>query len=116
MTNQATLAPHATEHVPLKCDADGVMRVGGTRVRLDTVVFAFNAGATAEEIVQQYPSLMLADVYAVLTYYLRHRSEVDGYVAARQAEAAKSRVDNEARFPAQDIRERLLARRKSFVT
>ena len=52
--------------MPLQTDADGVIRVGGTRVTLETVVEAFQQGATAEEIVQQYPSLALAEVYAVL--------------------------------------------------
>jgi len=45
----------AVEPIPLKVDSDGVVRVGGTRVTLDTIVTAFNNGATAEEIVHQYP-------------------------------------------------------------
>ena len=45
------------EPMPLMTDQDGVVRVGGTRVTLDTIVMAFNQGATAEEIVLQYPSL-----------------------------------------------------------
>jgi len=49
--------------VPLAADAQGVIRVGGTRVTLDTVVSAFYEGATPEEITQQYPSLELGDVY-----------------------------------------------------
>lgn len=57
--------------VPLNIDMDGVIRVGNTRVTLDTVVAAFKEGATAEEIVWQYPSLSLADVYAVIGYYLQ---------------------------------------------
>ena len=44
------------EPVPLEADRDGIMRVGGTRVTLDTVVAVFNERATAEEIAQQYPS------------------------------------------------------------
>jgi uncharacterized protein (DUF433 family) len=47
---------------PLVADDDGVIRVAGTRVQLETVVIAFDAGATAEEIAQQYTSLDLADV------------------------------------------------------
>lgn len=50
------------------------MRVRGTRVTLDTVLAAFRDGATAEEIVQQYPSISLADMYQVLGYSLRHAS------------------------------------------
>jgi hypothetical protein len=48
------LAP-TTEIIPLTADAHGVLRIGHTRVTLDTVLAAFAEGATAEEIVQQYP-------------------------------------------------------------
>ncbi len=50
------------EPTPLQTDTNGVVRVGGTRVTLDTVVYAFEEGTTAEEIVQQYPSLQLGNV------------------------------------------------------
>ena len=99
------------ERVPIHTDADGVVRVAGTRVTLDTLVAAFNAGATAEEIVQQYPSVALADVYAVITYYLRHQSEVGDYLQRRQQHAATVRQENERRFPVAGVRARLLARR-----
>ncbi|MBC6938357.1 MAG: DUF433 domain-containing protein [Chloroflexi bacterium] len=49
--------------VPLQTDESGTIRVGGTRVLLDLVIFAFRQGATPETIVEQYPSLALADVY-----------------------------------------------------
>jgi hypothetical protein len=68
-------------------------------------------GATAEEILYQYPSLNLADVYAVIAYYLQHRSEVEAYLQQRQAQEDEARRQNEARFDPQGIRERLLARR-----
>jgi uncharacterized protein (DUF433 family) len=100
----------ATERVPIQTDTDGVIRVGGTRVTLDTVVAAFEAGATAEEIVQQYPSVALADVYSVIAYYLRHRNEVQDYLTVRQQQAAEIRVQNEQRFDPSGLRERLLAR------
>ena len=63
--------------VPLQTDVDGVVRVGQTRVTLDTVIGAFKEGATAEEIVWQYPTLSLADVYAVIGYYLQRQPEVE---------------------------------------
>jgi len=97
--------------IPLAADKDGIVRVAGTRVTLATVVNAFDQGATAEEIAQQYPSLPLADIYAVITYYLRHRSEVDEYVRARREQARELRRQNESRFDPKGIRERLLARR-----
>ncbi len=101
----------ATEPIPLEMDADGVVRVGGTRVTLDTIVAAFDEGATAEEIVQQYPSLLLADVYAVIGYYLRRRPEVEAYLRQRQQQASEVRSQNESRFDPRGVRNRLLARR-----
>lgn len=99
------------ELVPLRTDADSVLRVGMTRVTLDTVVYAFCDGATAEEIVQQYPSLDLGEVYSVIGYYLKRRTEIDAYLRQREQEAAKVRQDNEIRFDPVGVRARLLARR-----
>lgn len=102
-----------TEPLPLKADADGVVHVGGTRVTLDTIVAAFEEGATAEEIVHQYPSVNLADVYAVVSYYLRRRSDVEVYLSQRQQQARAVRQQNEMRFDPYGIRDRLLARRSA---
>jgi uncharacterized protein (DUF433 family) len=97
--------------VPLRTDEHGVMRVGKTRVPLDTVVYAFNQGSSPEEIVMSYPSLELGDVYAVVNYYLHNRTEVDVYLSQREAEAEQIKDKNEKRFPQEGIRARLLARR-----
>ena len=99
------------EPMPLRQDADGTVRVGGTRVLLDVVVSSYRDGASAEQIVEQYPDLNLADVYAVLGYYLRHRREVDAYVTARQDQADRLRAEIEGRIDPRGIRDRLLARR-----
>jgi len=99
------------QKVPLVRDVDGVIRVGKTRVTLDTVISAFQEGATAEEIAQQYPSLDLADVYTVIAYYLRQRAEVEAYLRQRQEQADRIRRKNESRFDPSGVRERLLARR-----
>src|SRR5690348_12621772 len=96
--------------VPLASDDHGVVRVGGTRVTLDTVVAAFERGATAEEIVQQYPSLSLADVYVVLGYYLRHRESVDRYLAQRRLVAEQVHQETMERSAVSGVRERLQGR------
>jgi uncharacterized protein (DUF433 family) len=101
-----------TETIPLETDADGVIRMHGSRVTLDTVVGAFTDGATAEEIVQQYPTLGLADVYAVIGYYLHRRAEVDAYLSRRQEQGERVREQNESRFNPHGVRERLIARLK----
>ena len=99
------------EPVPLETTEAGIIRVAGTRVTLETVVAAFEQGATAEEIVQQYPSLPLADAYAVIGYYLRHRPEIETYLAERDRLSRRVRHENEARFDPAGVRARLLARR-----
>lgn len=101
------------ESVPLTIDQDGVVRVGKTRVTLETVVGAFLDGASAEEIAYQYPSLELGDVYAVIAYYLRQRADVDDYLRRRGIQADTVQKQNETRFDPTDVRERLLARRRT---
>lgn len=66
--------------MPLEVGADGVVRVGRTRVTLDTVVMAFLEGVSAEGIAGQYPSLQLPDIYSTIGYYLRHQTEVGAYL------------------------------------
>jgi len=85
------------EPAPLKTNADGVVRVGKTRVTLDTVIAVFKQGTTAEEIVYRYPSLRLADVYATIGFYLNHQQEVETYLQLRQQQAQEIRKMNEAR-------------------
>jgi len=63
--------------VPIRVDKGGAVRVGPTRVTLDTVIGSFNDGASPEEIVRRFPTLQLADVYSVLGYYLRYKEEID---------------------------------------
>ena len=99
------------EAPPLTTDPDGVVRVTGTRVTLDTLVAAFIAGATPEEIAQQFPSVSLADVYQVIGYYLRRPSEVQAYLQRRKLQSDELRAENERRFDSTSIRARLLARR-----
>ncbi len=101
----------AAETVPLETNADGVVRVGKTRVTLDTVINAFQNGATAEEIVYRFPSLNLADVYATISFYLNHQAEVEVYLQQRQGEAQKVRIGNVISFDSQGLRDRLMARR-----
>ena len=104
-----TLIPHAP---PLRLAEGGkVIRVSNTRVSLDTVVYAFENGATAEEIAHAYDTLQLADVYEVISYYLRNRDEIQDYLAKRRRESAEIRENWEALHPPDtDFRARLLAR------
>jgi uncharacterized protein (DUF433 family) len=106
------ILPVTAEPLPLASDADGAVRLGSSRVTLDTVVAAFREGMTPEGIVEQYPSLQLAEVYSVIGYILGHPEEVETYLRERQRLAEAVRRENEARFDPAGVRDRLLARRR----
>lgn len=89
-----------------------MLRVGNTGVTLETVVWTFHAGASPEDIVDQFPSLDLADVYEVIAYYLRHREEVDCYLAGRQSEYARAIDVLEAAIPPNALQNRLRSHRR----
>jgi uncharacterized protein (DUF433 family) len=100
--------------LPLVEDANGVIRVIGTRIQLETVVTAFDSGSTPEETVQNYPTLTLPAVYAIIAYALQNRSRVDKYMASRQqqADALRSTIESGSADMV-GFRERLLARQRS---
>jgi uncharacterized protein (DUF433 family) len=104
------LLPLDAERPPLRVDEGAVVRVGTSRISLDLVVEQYENGMTPEAMVRAYDALGLADVYAVIAYYLRHRDEVRGYLRRRQAEAEALREKIEAERP-RVSREELLARR-----
>jgi uncharacterized protein (DUF433 family) len=100
------------EPVPLRTDEHGDIRVGDSRILLDVIICEFENGACPEDIVHGYPTLQLADVYAVIAYYLRHQEAVDNYLQEREVEAERLRQEIEAQQPwRSDLREKLLARR-----
>ncbi|MBI1281951.1 MAG: DUF433 domain-containing protein [Anaerolineaceae bacterium] len=99
--------------VPLRTDDDGVIRVGQSRVTLQTVVADFNRGASAEEIAHRYPVLNLSQVYLVIGYCLENRQEVDEYVSRQRQLAAEARNAYEADHPNDPLRQRLLAQLES---
>ena len=101
-----------TDAPPLRQDATGALRIGHSRVLLELVIRAFQDGATPEAIVQRYPTTTLADIYAVIAYYLRHRDEIEGYLTEREqkAEAVRQQIEAHQR-DLTEIRSRLRVRR-----
>jgi len=79
-------------------------------VSLESVVYDYKSGATAEQIAFDFPTLELADIHAVIAYYLRHRGEVERYLADLQDQAGEVRKRIASVVAGGEIRERLLAR------
>ena len=78
---------------------DGGYWVAGTRVSLDSLVYAFREGQTAESIAQSFPVLTLEQVYGALTYYLAHREVIDAYLQHQEANFAQLAQDLRRRDP-----------------
>ena len=74
---------------------EGGYWVANTRVSLDSIVYAFLAGQTAESIAQSFPVLSLEQVYGAIAFYLANRAEIDTYLA--KAEVAFEALRQAAR-------------------
>jgi uncharacterized protein (DUF433 family) len=85
--------------------------VAGTRVSLDSMVYAFLRGEPAEAIQQSFPALKLEEVYGAITYYLANQKEIDRYLAAEEVEYARQVAEARQRDP--ELYERLEEIRKS---
>ena len=106
------LLPLHAEPPPLRVDEGDAIRVGKSRISLDLVIEQYENGMTPEDMVRAYDTLELADVHAVIAYYLRHRDEVRAYLKRRAEEAVALRARIEAKRP-RVTREELLARRSA---
>jgi uncharacterized protein (DUF433 family) len=98
---------------PLREDMSGTLRVGQSRVTLDAVISQYNNGMTPEDLVRAFDTLDLADVHAVIAYYLRHRQDVERYLEERSAAADRLQKKIEAAQP-RISRAELLARRTAM--
>lgn len=93
---------------------DGAYWITGTRISLDSVVYAFQRGASAEAIQRAFPLLTLEQVYGAITYYLAHTHAIDAYLRHGEAEFdILRRTSREAlRTTKPDLFDRLEAARK----
>jgi uncharacterized protein (DUF433 family) len=77
----------------------GGYRLTGSRVSLDSIVYSFLRGETAESIAQSFPVLTLEQVYGAITYYLANQSEVDRYLKKANTEFGQLRRAIRAKDP-----------------
>ena len=80
-----TLAP--PQPIPIVVNDQGVWRVDGSRVTVDSIVYEYRRGSTPEQIQDDFPSLPLARIYEVISYYLNHTEEVDTYLTDQENQA-----------------------------
>jgi uncharacterized protein (DUF433 family) len=77
-------------------DEHGVMRVGGTRVAFESIIYPFREGRSPESIRQSFPALTLEDVYGAITYYLANRPLADDYLKRQDDELARQRASQDS--------------------
>ena len=108
----ATLETSQT--VPLTMTEEGTIRITGSRVSLDYIVYHFQLGASAEQIAHKFPSLKLADIYSIIAYYLNHRISVEEYLRQQEAESdrVQQRIEGDPQYQQAiaEMRECLLSR------
>ena len=96
-----------TQSVPLTRGKDGVFRITGSRVTLDSIVHQFKSGATAEQIQEDFPSVKLSDIYAVIAYFLQHSRAVNDYLNGQAQAAQQVRSEVESSVDTGGLREHL---------
>lgn len=97
------------EHVEQR---DGVYYVTGTRISLDSIVYAFREGCSPETIREDFDGLTLAHVYGTIAFYLDHRIDVDAYLSQRQEQWAE--LERQGTPPSQDLEARLEVARRNI--
>jgi uncharacterized protein (DUF433 family) len=100
---------------PFSWDEVGGIRVGSSRVTLDSLLASYHNGATPEEIAIQFSVLRLEDIYTTIAYYLNHRQEIDSYLEQRSQQAQQLRQQLSQKHNLVDLRQRLLTRSQSQV-
>lgn len=90
------MIPQKMLDLPLQVDAEGVIRIRDTRVTLYTLVKTYQLGETPEDLHEGFPTVSLADIYAVIAYYLAHQAEIDAYLRDIDEEAERKRQHWEA--------------------
>jgi uncharacterized protein (DUF433 family) len=75
---------------PYEEKVDGAYRIGSTRISLDSLVYLFREGMSAESMVETYPVLTLEQVHGALAFYLANQKEIDAYLVEGQRAAEAS--------------------------
>jgi uncharacterized protein (DUF433 family) len=104
-----------TQTTPLTQETDGTVRISSSRVTFDTVIGAFQKGATAEQIYDSLPSLSLAQIYGAIAYYLEHEADVETYLRERREDAEWIKAAIEKQQDADGFRARIRARRAQLL-
>src|SRR2546421_9244151 len=104
--------------LPFRLTEDGTIRIGDSRVSLDSVVHHYKLGASAEQIAQKFPALDLADIYAAISYYLSNEQSVERYLASQESkgDSIQTHIESDPQYQRNSakLREQLIARKSQL--
>ncbi len=95
---------------PFRWDEAGGIRIGQSRVTLDSLLAAYHSGSTPEEIAVQYSILHLEEIYSAIAYYLSHPQQIDSYLEQRHRKQEQQRSEFVQQYNLANLRQRLLDR------
>jgi uncharacterized protein (DUF433 family) len=93
---------NSSDHIEVR---NGVYYVSGTRISLDSIVYAFRDGLSPESIREDFEGLSLVHVYGVIAFYLDNQAEVNAYLASRKA--AWAALEAQGAPPSDELRARV---------
>ena len=104
-----------TMAAPLTRWEDGSIRIIGSRVPIESILYHFKQGASAERIQESFPSLTLREIYGAIFYYLDNVEAVEEYLRRQNEAAEEGKRFIEEHFDTKELRERILARRAQMI-
>lgn len=88
--------PNFTPTSPLTQDAEGTIRLRGSRATLDTLIAVFKSGHMVNQIHEGFPSLSVSQIESVIAWYLNNQADADNYLNERStaAETLRQQIEN----------------------
>jgi uncharacterized protein (DUF433 family) len=103
------------QNTPLILADDGTIRIKDSRVSLEVIVRQFKQGATAEQLLEDFPSLTLRDIYGAIYYYLDNTETVEDYMRQQEDSAVEMRAFLDSHLDSAALRTRIRARHQQAV-
>jgi uncharacterized protein (DUF433 family) len=95
MSKEASMKDSSNDYV--QQTPGGAWRIHGTRVSLDSLVHAYWEGQSPEAIADDFPTLSLEQIHGATAFYLRHRQEIDQYMASQENRWEEFRRESQAK-------------------
>ena len=93
-------------------------RVAGTRISLDSIVYAWRQGESPEGIIDSFSSLTLEQVHGALAFYLGNQVMIDEYLlqVEKDYEQLRQKSWEDMRQNRPELYEKLTAAKREHLT